>query len=63
MGMLCELEERHGVDLGNGYKNDMACASFVDYIAGKQRQILVSALAGAKFFSVCRLMAAPVLAM
>ena len=36
MGMLCELEERHGVDLGHSYKNDMACASFVDYIADKQ---------------------------
>ena len=31
MGLLCELEERDGVDLGQGYKNDKACASFVDY--------------------------------
>ena len=52
MGVLCKLEERHGVDLGQGYKNDKACASFVDYIANEQRQILVSALAGAKFFSL-----------
>ena len=31
MGVLCELEERHGVDLGQGYKNvnDKACGSFV----------------------------------
>ena len=28
MGPLCEREERHGVDLGQGYKNDQACATF-----------------------------------
>ena len=52
MGVLCQLEERHGVDLGQGYKNDKACASFVDYIADEQQQSLVSALTGAKFISL-----------
>ena len=30
MAPLCALEERHGVDLGSGYKNDQACAEFVE---------------------------------
>ena len=42
MGVLCELEERHEVDLGRGKKNDMACSSFVDYIADEQWQFLVN---------------------
>ena len=29
---LCELEEKHGVGLETGYKNDQACANFVHYI-------------------------------
>ena len=33
MKPLCQLEERHGVDLGETYKTDMACSAFVDYIA------------------------------
>ena len=28
MGPLCELEERHGVDLGQGCKSEQACATF-----------------------------------
>ena len=52
MGPLCELEERHGVDLGQGYKNDQACATFVDYIAKEQQEILVHALTAARFFSL-----------
>lgn len=52
MGALCELQERCGVDLGQGYKNEKAHASFVHYNADKQWQILVSALAGTKFFSL-----------
>ena len=27
MEPLCKLEERHGVDLGQGYKNDQVCVS------------------------------------
>ena len=33
MSTLCELEEKHGVNLGTGYKNDIACAEFVSYIS------------------------------
>ena len=29
MDAICELEERHGADLGQGYKNDHSCATFV----------------------------------
>ena len=51
MGPLCALE-KHGVDLGSGHKNDRACAVFVEFIALERRQLLCSALAKAKFFSV-----------
>ena len=27
MSALCELEEKHGVDLGAGYKNNQACTA------------------------------------
>ena len=40
MSALCEHEEKHGVDLGAGYKNNQACAIFVDYIAQAQREAL-----------------------
>ena len=33
MKPICELEERHGVDLGQGYKNSQAGASFIEFIA------------------------------
>ena len=33
----CNLEERHGVKLGSGYKNDKACATFVEYIGLEQK--------------------------
>ena len=38
MSALCEHEEKH--DLGAGYKNNRACAVFVDYIAQAQREAL-----------------------
>lgn len=43
---------KHGVDLGSGYKNDKACATFVEYIAQEQRELLANTLAKAKFFSI-----------
>lgn len=52
MAPLCELEERHGVDLGSGYKTINACSEFVGYIAMAQRKQLVAALAKANFFSI-----------
>ena len=52
MTSLCEIEIRHGVDLGTGYKNNQACASFVHYIAKEQRDQLRSVLAKSRFFSI-----------
>ena len=52
MASLCQLEEKYGVGLGTGYKNDKACANFVHYIAEDQKVQLVNALSKAKFFSV-----------
>lgn len=52
MAPLCELLERHGVDLGTGYKNQKACATFVDYISQEQRSTVVNTLAKARFFSL-----------
>ena len=40
---MYELEERHGVDLGVGYKNDHACSTFTSFIAREQQQLLVNA--------------------
>ena len=52
MKAICELEERHGVDLGTAYKNNQVCATFVEYIAKEQLQVLARALSAAKFYSV-----------
>ena len=49
---ICELEEKHGVDLGTGCKNNQACATFVEYIAQSQREKLADVLGKAKFFSI-----------
>ena len=38
--------------LGTGYKNDQACANFVQYIAKDQRLQLVDILYKAKYFSI-----------
>ena len=49
---LCQLVEKHGVGLGTGYKNDQACANFVQYITENQRLQLVDVLSKAKYFSI-----------
>ena len=49
---LSEIEERHGVDLDQGYKSDKACASFADYIADEYQQIVVGTLTEGKFLSL-----------
>ena len=33
MQPLCDLEEKYGVDLDLGYRNDHACTTFIEYIA------------------------------
>ena len=52
MKSLCELEERHGVDLGQGYKNDHSCTLFVEFIARDLKEQLLRALSRSKFFSL-----------
>ena len=52
MQPLCNLEERHGIKLGSGYKNDQACATFVEYIALEQKERLQDALGKCRFFSL-----------
>ena len=52
MGPLYQLEERHGVDLGQGYKNKLACATFFDYIAQEQCQGLAASVSRARFFGL-----------
>ena len=51
MATICELEERYSVDFGAGSKNDQACATFIEFIAREQQQILMAALSQSKFFS------------
>ena len=41
MSTLSELQEKHGVDLGSGYKNNIACTEFVHYIGMALREELV----------------------
>ena len=52
VGPLCQLEERHGIDLGKGYKNELVCATFIDYITQEQRQGLAASLSRARFFGL-----------
>ena len=59
----CELEERHGTELGQGYKNDRACAALVEFIAREQQQQLMAALSLISSFSACKLMGALMLGM
>ena len=49
MGAVCELEEKHGVDLGVGYKNNQAGATSVENIAMSMREGLADV---AKYFSI-----------
>ena len=52
MNAICQLEQQHGVDLGQSYKSRQACTTFVEYIALSLRQQLAELLNRAKFFSV-----------
>ena len=46
---MCELEERHGVDLGQGYKNNCSCSTFMEFIARDLQEQLMKALSRSKF--------------
>ena len=49
---ICDLEIRHGVDLGTTYMNDVACKTFIHFIAEAERQQLGDILAKSEFFSL-----------
>lgn len=40
MNAICQLEQQHGVDLGQSYKSRQACTTFVEYIDLSLRQQL-----------------------
>ena len=52
MTPLCELEERHGVDLGEGYKKSKSCAVSTDYITKDLQRNLVASLSKVRYFSL-----------
>ena len=51
MKLLCDLEERHGVDIGGSYRNDHACATFVKFIALDLQQQLKKDISSVNFFN------------
>jgi len=52
MKAICQLEERHGADLGPGYKNDCSCAVFIHFIARDLQNQLMLSLSHSKYFSL-----------
>ncbi|XP_060082847.1 zinc finger protein 862-like [Ylistrum balloti] len=48
---LCELQEKNGVDLGFKYKNDKACATFINNIATNEVKAISQELKHARFLS------------
>jgi len=52
MKHITDFEEHHGVNLGEGYKNDMSCATFVGYFVQDLRQVLSKALEREYFLSI-----------
>lgn len=49
---LLDMEERHGVKIGNAYRSAMSCSDFISAIGNEMTQQLIETLNGAKFFSV-----------
>ena len=52
MVAICDLEDRHGVDLGDTYRNNHGATSFIESIAKDQQEQLNYALSKVKFFSI-----------
>ena len=52
MPSICDLEERHSVDLCAGYKNIQACSMFMKFIEHDQLRTLREALLCSKLFSL-----------
>jgi len=51
MTSLCNLIEWQGIDLGEGYKTNVACSTFVDFIAQNLQLDMCEALQRCTFFS------------
>ena len=49
---ICQLEARHGVDIGTSYLNKSAGMTFCHFITESRRQELRTILSSAKFFSI-----------
>ena len=49
---LLELEQKHGVDLGQSYNNEIQCGNFIDYIAKDMKNKVNEDLKNATFFSI-----------
>lgn len=49
---LLKLEEKHGVDIGTAYRNDMSCNVFISHIAEVLASDLREKLSNVNFFSV-----------
>ena len=47
---ICELEARHGVNLGRSYTTEIASKSFAHYIAEALRMKVVAQVKQSKFF-------------
>ena len=50
--VLCQLEAKHGVDVGTAYRNENAGKTFCHFIAESKREDLVTKLTKANFFSI-----------
>ena len=50
--VLLKLEEKHGVELGNTYRSDMSCATFINFIGDELSIQLRKKLSNANFYSV-----------
>ena len=51
MAPLCQLEEGHGVNLGDGYKNNQSCAQIIEFIAKVEQQNLIEVLSKLTFLA------------
>ena len=50
--VICQLEKKHRVDIGQSYLNERSCREFIHYIAEAKRRNLVDKVLSAKFYSV-----------
>ena len=49
---LCELQERHKVQIGENYQNNQACATFISFISEDLQVRLHENLSKCKFYSI-----------